>query len=475
MSTDNSPRTALTRRHALGSLAAVAGGLALGTRGLSAEDAGMKLATFEADVTIPLGHPCMGGGISPATRVVDPLLARGVVLVPENQKPVVIVSVDWCEIRNDAHDRWRSALAEAAGTEPSRVLVASVHQHDAPVVDLTAERLLREAKAAGSVCDPEFHEEAVQRVARSLREGLRSARRITHVGTGKGKVEKVASNRRYLTPDGKPAFGRTSATHDAYARDQPEGTIDPWLRTLSFWDEDTPVAALSVYSTHPMSYYGRGEVSPDFVGQARARRQADDPAVFQIYLSGCSGNVTAGKYNDGSAENRPVLAERIARGMAAAWESTERRPLESLAFRSVPYRLAPRDDAGFTLEDLEHRLKTDPKPFGQCLAAMGLSWRKRVDAGRPLDLPVLDLGPALLVLLPGESYVEFQLLAQQMRPDAFVVAVGYGECATGYVPIERAFEEGDTNLHDWCWVAPGAEKTMTETLQDGLGAKRSGS
>jgi len=61
------------------------------------------------------------------------------------------------------------------------------------------------------------------------------------------------------------------------------------------------------------------------------------------------------------------------------------------------------------------------------LAAMGLSWRMRVDAGRPLDLPVLDLGPALVVLLPGESYVEFQLLAQQMRPDTFVVAVGYGE------------------------------------------------
>jgi hypothetical protein len=32
------------------------------------------------------------------------------------------------------------------------------------------------------------------------------------------------------------------------------------------------------------------------------------------------------------------------------------------------------------------------------------------------------------------------------------------------VPTEKAFEEHDTNLHDWCWVAPGAEKALTAAL-----------
>ena len=59
-----------------------------------------------------------------------------------------------------------------------------------------------------------------------------------------------------------------------------------------------------------MSYYGAGVVSADFVGLARKRRANDDPSIMQIYASGCSGNVTAGKYNDGAPENRPVLAER---------------------------------------------------------------------------------------------------------------------------------------------------------------------
>jgi len=414
-----------------------------------------------------MGHPLMGGGITPAQKVDDPLSARGIVLLGAGQ-PTVVVSVEWCEIRNDAYERWRELLADAAQTVKERVLVSCVHVHDAPIADLEAERILREHKATGSICDPVFHERAVQRVAAALREGLHSPRRITHFGIGQAEVDKVASNRRFLAADGKVSFGRTSSSRDPRAHEQPEGTIDPWLKTLSFWDGDRPVAALNFYATHPMSYYGKGGVSDDFVGLARRRRQADDSNVFQIYISGCSGNVTAGKYNDGSPENRPMLADRIYQAMTEAWKKTKRYPLERMDFRFASLQLVPRNDAAFTVEGLNKRLATDPKPFGQCLAALGLSWRKRADAGYTIDVPVLDLGGAQLVLLPAESYVEFQLIAQRLRPDSFVCVAGYGECAPGYIPIERAWTENDTNLGDWCWVAAGAEQAMTAALEAAL-------
>src|SRR6266446_8172358 len=121
---------------------------------------------------------------------------------------------------------------------------------------------------------------------------------------------------------------------------------------------------------------------------ASTRRFSGEPS---FYASGCSGNVTAGKYNDGSPENRPVLAERIYQAMTAAWKATTRHPLQQLAYRTVPLRLEPRNSPGFTVEDLTRRLTADPKPFGQCLAALGLSWHKRADAGSKLDVPILDL------------------------------------------------------------------------------------
>jgi hypothetical protein len=262
-----------------------------------------------------------------------------------------------------------------------------------------------------------------------------------------------------------------SRTTNVDARAADDGTIDPYLKTISFWHDDEPLAAMHAYAVHPMSRYGEGRVSSDFVGLARRLRQGEQPDVPQIYFSGCSGNATAGKYNDGAPANRAILADRLHVAMEQAWESTTRRSLESIDFRSVPLRLEPRNTPGFTHDDLAQKLNGSEKPFEQCLAALGMSWRERADAGYRLDVPVIDFGSAQLILLPGESYVEYQLFAQQVRPDSFVFTVGYGECAPGYIPIEERWREGDSNLSDWCWVAEGSESAMLAAIREGLKAK----
>ena len=423
-----------------------------------------SIATFTADVTVPIGHGMMGG-LWKSKTVADPLFAKGIVLIG-GEKPVVFVSVDWCEIRNEAFDRWRDALAEAVGTTRERVLVSAIHQHEAPVADLEAQRILERLKLEGSICDLKFHEQAVQRVARAAKTAMKNRHPITHIGMGQAKVGKIASNRRYVLPDGKISFGRGSASgRNILAARAPEGIIDPWLKTLSFWNGEKAVAALSGYATHPMSYYRTGEVSADFPGIARAKRQKDTPGCLQIYFSGASGNVTAGKYNTGARTNRLVLANRLYDGMKGAWENTKRQPLRQIQFRNVEMRLKPRNHPGFTEKEFKAKLVPGANHWHQCLAAMGLSWRQRCERGQPVDLPVIDLGPAQLLLLPGESYVEYQLAAQKMRPGSFVLVAGYGEGGTGYIPTEKHWEEKDGNLGDWCWVHPGAEKVMLKAIR----------
>lgn len=448
------------------SLSAIAFAATLST--LAADAPQFQVATFRVDVTIPLGHACMGGGISPSKEIVDPLYAHGVVLLgPE--KPLVFLAVDWCEIRNDAYDHWRKTMAEVAGTTPDRVLLASVHQHDAPVVDYEAQRILDGVGLEKSLCDVAFAKECVARVAEAMKKALESPTPVTHYGIGVGKVEGVCSNRRVVLPDGTVTYGRGSATADPALRALPEGTIDPFLRTLSFWNGDKPVAAISAYSTHPMSYYGKGGVSADFPGMARAKRQAETPDVFQMYFTGCSGDTTAGKFNDGNPANRPVLADKIYNGMVKAWENTQRYPLQTVAFRVSPLNLVPKSFGGYTQEDA---LKTvaDPnvKTFDRNLAAMALSYRKRVDAGEPIDVPVADFGKAKFVILPGESFVQYQIIAQGLSPAAPVVTAGFGECAPGYIPTALASTEG-YNSESWCWVNPGAEPLIAEALRMGMG------
>lgn len=456
----------ISRRSAIRRFGIAVGGTVVVPRLSFAQSPAFRLATFSADVTVPVGHGMMGGAWL-SKSVADPLFANGIVLMGAGA-PVVFVAVDWCEIRNDALTRWQEVLAEAAGTTAERVMVCAIHQHDAPVADLEAERILRARKLAGTVCDLEFHERAVHGVAAALRASLKSAQPVTHLGIGQAKVERVASNRRYVMPDGSIRFDRTSSTRNAFAIEAGEGLIDPWLKTLSFWNGEEAVAALSGYAVHPMSYYGSGEVSADFPGMARARRQRDLPGVKQIYFSGCSGNVTAGKYNMGDRTNRAVLADRLYQAMVSAWRETKRHPLTTVSLRSTTVRLEPRDGPGFTVADLEKKLATETKPFQQCLAALALSWRKRADAGHRISIPSLDMGAAQLLVLPGEAYVEYQLAAQRERPDSFVLVAGYGEGATGYIPTEKHIVEKDPNLGDWWWLAPGAEPRLLAAIREAL-------
>ena len=101
---------------------------------------------------------------------------------------------------------------------------------------------------------------------------------------------------------------------------------------------------MHAYSTHPMSYYGKGDVSADFPGIARRKLQAETPDVFHIYCSGASGDTMAGRYNDGNPANRQILAGRLHQAMAAAWSATQRAPLNRIGFFSAKAMFQPRKD-----------------------------------------------------------------------------------------------------------------------------------
>ena len=292
-------------------------------------------------------------------------------------KPIVIVALDWCEVRNKSYDLWRSELAAAAGTTRARVLLSCVHQHDAPYTDIEAQQLLDDVRSPHKLCDPAFERDCIAKVASAIRRA--SFQTVTHLGTGQTPVEKVASNRRYVRADGKVSFGRTSATRDPTIRNQPEGLIDPDLKTISFWNGAKPVAALYGYSTHPMSYYGNGDVSADFPGIARRKLQAESPDVFHIYCSGASGDTMAGRYNDGSTANRQILAGRLYQAMTAAGSATQSRTAEPDRLPQAKLTFQPRKDPKYSEEELNRLLASDATPRRERLdAALGISWLRRL-------------------------------------------------------------------------------------------------
>lgn len=444
-----------TRLFAAAAAALLAGAVAF------AED--VRIATFNVDATPAIGAPV---AYAPVREILDPLSARGIVLLGAD-KPVVLCAVDWIGIGNDGYDAWREKLADAAGTTPDHVAVHTLHQHDGARCDFTTEQLLAERGLGGKHFDNGFLHQTIDRAAAAIREALKNPRTVTHIGVGKAKVDKVASNRRILGADGNVRIIRWSKSTDPAAIAAPEGVIDPHLRLISFWNDETAIASLTYYATHPQSYYGDGDVTSEFVGLGRAAREKAVPEVAHIHFNGASGNVAAGKYNDGSHELRPILAARIERGMREAWEATSKRPISAsdIEWRVEPVKLPAADH----LDEAQlTALLDDDKTLTatRLNSASHLAWLKRNQSGLTIDTSCLRLGDVYIVHMPGELFIEYQLAAQALRPDDTVCMAAYGDYGPGYIGTAIAYGQGGYETSDRASrVAPQVESVLTKALR----------
>lgn len=443
----------------------LAGALAgwFGAGGWAEAPPALRAATFDIDATPPVGSFL---AYNPVIRKGElGLRARGVVLTGAGA-PIVLCAVDWIGIASEGHDAFRQALAEAVGTETGRVAVHAVHQHDAPGCDFTAERILKENGITPQRYEGTFARKVIARLAQAAKDSLEKSKPVTHLGLGRAAVDKVASNRRIVGPDGKVGKMRASSCTDAALCAAPEGVIDPEVSVISLWNGDAPVAVLSYYACHPQSYYRTGIVNPDFPGIARFLRQLAAPEALHVHFTGAAGNVAAGKYNDGSHKNRLVLAERLADGMRRAWETTERIPInaEDVRWSVVPVLLppAPHLDA----EQLEAQIRQEKDVAVAENCARKLGWLRRCAAGTPIEVSCLALGRARILHLPAELFVEYQIHAKAAHPEHFVAMAAYGEYAPGYIGTAEAYPQGGYETSPRASnVAPEVEGIVTEAIE----------
>ena len=397
---------------------------------------GLRIGTFDIDASPPIGDPLT---YDSTANVWDlGLRAKGIVLIGSGQ-PIVLCAVDWIGIANESQDAFKEALASAAGTVPERVAVHALHQHDAPISDFGAEKILLDAGLDPEAFEGSFDREVIRRLEAAIKIAVTQTQPITHVGLGEAEVYEVASNRRIIGPEGKAIFSRTSSTRDSTMRALPEGLIDPMIQLVSFWNGDEPLSVLSYYATHPQSYYLTKVANPDFPGVARFFRQLAVPSALHVHFNGAGGNITAGKYNDGAHENRLLLAERMADGMKRAWEATKRHPITAadVAWGLESVTLPPKDNVA----QIEEQMSTEGYRF-LSNNMIKLAWLKRVQAGKTIDISCLTLGPARILHMPGELFVEYQLAAKAERPDLFVAMAAYGDYGPFYIGTAEAYDQG---------------------------------
>lgn len=420
----------------------------------------LAVATFQVDATPPLGSPICLGALPPAKNVVRPLTARGLVLLGAG-RPIVMAAVDWGATANEGMDAWRQALADAAGTSFDRVAVHDLNLHDAPGYDPTTERIMQGRGLPGLMFDEAFSRDCIKRAANALRAAIRKSRPVTHIGFGRSKVEQVASNSRLVGPDGK-VRSRGLAWRTPAERDAPEGTIDPYVRLVSFWNRNLPLAALTFYAVKSEAYYGKGAIDIGFVGLARAMREQALPGVAHIHFDGAGANVTAAKYNDGSVGASEVLARRLAKGMQEAWDTQDKIAIHprDVSWHTVPVALPLPGHPKTREQSLQKLDDTSLELVWRSRAARDLAWIQLSSEGRRVRVASLRLGSPYVLFAQGELCVEYQLAAAAMKPDHMVALAAYGDSGPGVVCTDFVYSQGDSEEVVFSRTSAGAEGVL---------------
>lgn len=409
----------------------------------------LRVAAFRCDATPDMGEPNIW--VQPVTSVMDPLFVKGIVL-ERGRERFVLAAIDWCGVGGDADLQLRSALAQGAGTDVTRVALQSVHQHAAPYIEGDGYKVLALERPGALRMSVGYLAKLAARMETAVRAALEKLEPFDAVGTGQAKVERVASARRLLK-DGKivTRFSSTARTPDLAA--EPEGDIDPWVRCVTLARAGKPLVRLHYYATHPQTFCCDGRVSADFAGAARERLEQED-GVPQVYFTGCGGNVTVGKYNRGEEAEREALAARLLAGMKAAAAATRLEQARGLEWRyrdlKLPVPATALSAAKAENDVLGYR------------AAIAEAFRKRT---RPLPSSALFIGNAAIVHLPGEPLLEFQRYALGLARGRFVAVAGYGDISPGYLCPDVAYEQGgyEPSASN---AAPGTEARVKETLQE---------
>ena len=423
----------------------------------------LRAGLARRDITPALGTPSGLTLREAVDEVWDPLTATALVLESGTTR-LALVGLDLMGVLEASHRRIREAVTRATGIPDEHVVINVSHTHSAPYLSDDLQAILAPHRLR--VMDEVYADLVVERVAEAVAEAAASIRPVTGLRSGRGRVERVAANRRPRDAGGRVVhrYGRA----DEALRALPEGVIDPEVATLVLdGDEGRPIGALFVYACHPTAA-GSGthtHVSADFVGRARALAEATY-GLPCLYLQGCAGNQGTGKWIAGSpADDTQAMGSRLAAGITEALSAARATAPDLLAVASTTIVLD--FDPFPPLERLEADLAAAAAidDFGPIIAlGDALAVARRIDELRVARITALALGEIALVILPGEVFVEHGLAIRSRSPFRETIVAAYNDNTLQYIPTAPAFSEGSYEVEGgWRYIRAGEGERIVAT------------
>ena len=386
--------------------------------------------------------------------VADPLSLRALVLRPNDEPLLAIVSVDAIAIPGSLTNRVTKTIQEKYGISRDRFVLAATHSHTAPQLVDFAPILFVPAMADDQQAAVESYTQLVENaIVESIGNALSSLQDVRlRFGTGNASV---SANRRVLENGKWKGFGQ-----------QADGMVDHRIGVLAIEDLNGKLKSVVYnYACHATTIPPtENQVSGDWPGLSAAALDAS-LGVVSLPIIGCGADM--GPMPSGSYELAKSHGKTIADAVVASLKSTNLEPLTT----------APQTEFGFAGLPSEHPSKekltewlesksSHQQKYAQNQLAI---WKKRgvLPETYPATVHAWTFHDQLTwVFLSGEVVLDYQMRLEKEIEAKHVWVSSYCNDVFGYVASERMRSEGGYEVDDSMiyYNLPGRWQTGTEDL-----------
>ena len=466
---------------------------------VSMPNSSLRAGAAKVDITPAPGTHLGGtwGTLRGGEVVLERIYARALVLEQDGHRlclvapDLEIVTAPWArQVREGVH--------AACGITPDNVMVAFPQIHSVPPVGnfLIDDALpnippeheyLRGSQTA-------YCEFAVKAMIEAAVAAFRQLRPV-RVAVERAVRDDLAFNRRGVRRDGGitmpwfyPGLQQPLGPTDIACL---EGPVDPEVGLLALKDTtDRFVAAVLHFSCHPVNVYATvpHAISSDWPGTwaAGVEHLLGDGCVGLV-ANGCCGNLNPWPaFTPDFVPDHRRMGRELTRTVGAMIPGLRFAESASLAsaVRHVPLPIKqadPKDRAW-----AEKLLRDHPAPQWQkqnprqaewdwmdAAMLMSVELERERHPDYDYEIQAFRVGPAALIGLPGEPFVEGQLAIKQASPAALnLVAHGANDYA-GYIAPRASYARGGHEIREkpakWTKLAPGALETLVDQAVQTVG------
>lgn len=414
---------------------------------------GFSAGFAEMDITPEIGMEQPGGyGKAFHKTLHDPCKVRAACF-DDGQNLAILVGVDALMVPRSLVLSIRDKVHAECGIPREAILIGASHSHSSGPTGMIqpgeydhASPLVQSLAYEKSSCaDPKYLAEVEQKTVQAICKAY-NTRETCVAGTGKGKEDQVAFNRRFRMKNG------LTYTHPRQGNPDIEsvaGPVDPEVLVLGTWNLQGKCTGCVVsYACHATT--NPGGISANWIYyMEQTIRGAMGPDCVVVFLAGASGDVTQ---VDNLSQFRNRAGEEWSRFVGARVGAEAVKTLLSMPRGS----LTPVNSSSKVLKIT--RRKPDPlrvreshDVVGHGPAAAGSTrWTfakeivlldaliaryPSVDA----EIQAIQVGPAVFVSNPAEFFCQLGLDIKEQSPFTFTIPVSLANGCVGYVPDEEAF------------------------------------